>query len=323
MPAIFTVTFNPCIDVNTYVEALRPEVKLRCTEPLVQPGGGGINVARAVVRLGGRAMALFPCGGDTGRRLQGLLSAEKVSFIPVGIAGNTRENIIVTERSTGNQYKLNMPGAELDTTACNALLSALVSQPQLDYVVVSGSLAPGVSPGIYRDIKRIVQSKKAMLVVDTSGEALKSAVACGPDLVKLSVHELASLVDADDLASMAEIEGAAGRVLAAGVNSVVVSLGARGAFWMSGGQEGRIRAPMVKTMSTVGAGDSMVAGIVLSLSMGRPMSEAVEYGIACGSAATMHPGTTLCNKEDVERIMLQIKEKTNGNEKDIDHRGRA
>jgi len=332
MPAIFTLTFNPCIDVNTYVEALRPEVKLRCAEPLVQPGGGGINVARAIVQLGGRATALFPCGGDTGRRLQGLLSAEKVSFIPVGIAGNTRENIIVTERSTGNQYKLNMPGAELDTTACNALLSALGSQPQLDYVVVSGSLAPGVSPGIYQDIKRIVQSKKAMLVVDTSGEALKSAVACGPDLVKLSVHELASLMDAEEfpsitdtggLSSLAEIEAAAHCLSKAGVRTVVVSLGARGAFWMSGGQEGRIHAPVVKTVSTVGAGDSMVAGIVLSLSMGRPMSEAVEYGIACGSAATMHPGTTLCNKEDVERIMLQIKEKTNGNEKDIDHRGRA
>jgi 6-phosphofructokinase 2 len=323
MPAIFTVTFNPCIDVNTYVETLRPEIKLQCSEPLVQPGGGGINVARAITKLGGHANALFPCGGDNGQRLKMLLEEEKVGFIAVGIKGNTRENIIVTERSTGNQYRLNMPGPELDTNICNALLSAIGSQPRLDYLVVSGSLAPGISPGIFQDIKAIVQRKKSVLVVDTSGEALKSAVACKPDLVKLSVHELASLMGSRDLSALTDIEAAARRLSDTGVRSVVVSLGARGAFWISGDEYGRIRAPMVKTVSAVGAGDSMVAGIVLRLSAGRSLSEALEYGVACGSAATMHPGTTLCDKEDVERIILQMKDKTNRHEKDTGHRGRA
>lgn len=323
MPAIFTVTFNPCIDVNTNVEELRPEIKLRCSEPLVQPGGGGINVARAITKLGGHANALFPCGGANGQRLKTLLEEEKVGFIAVSITGNTRENIIVTERSTGNQYRLNMPGPQLDTNVCNALLSAISSQPRLDYLVVSGSLAPGISPGIFRDIKAIVQRKRSMLIVDTSGEALKRAVACKPDLVKLSVHELASLMGSGDLSSLTDIEAAARRLSDADVKSVVVSLGPRGAFWVSGNEHGHICAPIVKTVSTVGAGDSMVAGIVMDLSAGRPLSGAVEYGVACGSAATMHPGTTLCNKEDVERIVLQMKDKTNRHEKDTGHRGRA
>ncbi|HVW59073.1 MAG TPA: 1-phosphofructokinase family hexose kinase [Puia sp.] len=323
MPAIFTVTFNPCIDLNTCVEELRPEIKLRCSEPLVQPGGGGINVARAIRKLGGHANALFPCGGANGQRLKTLLEEEEVGFIAVNIPGNTRENIIVTERSTGNQYRLNMPGPQLDTAVCNALLSAIGSQPRLDYLVVSGSLAPGISPGIFQDIKAIVQRKKSVLVVDTSGEALKKAVDCKPDLVKLSVHELASLMRSEDLSSLTDIEAAARRLSDTGIRSIVISLGARGAFWISGNEHGRIRAPMVKTVSTVGAGDSMVAGIVMRLSAGRSLPEAVEYGVACGSATTMQAGTTLCNKEDVERIVLQIKDKTNRHEKDTGHRGRA
>ncbi|MBN9385592.1 MAG: 1-phosphofructokinase family hexose kinase [Chitinophagaceae bacterium] len=323
MPAIFTLTFNPCIDINTSVEALQPEVKLRCSEPLVQPGGGGINVARAITKLGGHATALFPCGGDNGRKLKGLLSGENVAFISADIEGNTRENVIVTEHSTGCQYRFNMPGPKLDATACNALLSAVSSQSQLDYLVVSGSLPMGILPEVFKDLKTIAQSKKAMLVVDTSGEALKKAAVCKPDLIKLSVHELASFTGAGDLSSLAEIEFAARRLLNSGIRSVVVSLGPRGALWMSGEQHGHIRAPMVKTISTVGAGDSMVAGIVLSLSKGRPLSEAVEYGVACGSAATMHPGTTLCKKDEVEKIVLQMMDKTKMHEKDTGHRGRA
>lgn len=323
MPAIFTVTFNPCIDVNTNVEELMPEIKLRCSEPLVQPGGGGINVARAIRKLGGHANALFPCGGANGQRLKTLLEEEEVGFVAISIPGDTRQNIIVTERSTGSQYRLNMPGPALGTNVCNALLSAIGSQPRMDYLVVSGSLAPGISPLIFQDIKAVAQRKRSMLIVDTSGEALKTAVACKPDLVKLSLHELTYFTGAEELSSLPEIAAAASHLLTVGVCAVVVSLGARGAFWTSGEQCGHVLAPSVKTVSTVGAGDSMVAGIVRYLSLGRPLSGAVEYGVACGSAATMHPGTTLCNKADVERIVLQMKDKTNRHEKDTGHRGRA
>jgi len=323
MPVIFTVTFNPCIDENISVDVLRPDIKLRCNEPLVQPGGGGINVARAITGLGGHATALFPYGGANGRRLKDLLSGEQITFESMAILENTRANIIITERSTGQQYKLNMPGPQLNDAACKGLLHVLEEQPRIDYLVVSGSLAPGVSPDIFQELKTIAFRKGAMLVVDTSGEALKKAVGCGADLVKLSVHELSSLTDVEELVSMAEIEAAARRLSAGGVKSVVVSMGSDGAFWVSGGQSGHIAAPAVKTVSTVGAGDSMVAGIVLSLSMGKPLSQAVKFGVACGSAATMHPGTTLCKKEDVETIMQRMNDKIDMHEKDTGHRGRA
>jgi 6-phosphofructokinase 2 len=309
VPAILTITFNPCLDLNVSVAAMKPEVKMRCENMLVQPGGGGINVARAIRRLGGQAGALFPCGGANGLQLKKLLSGENVPYIAVDIDGDTRENLIVKDGATGLQYRLNMPGPILDGKACQAILHATELQPRLDFLVVSGSLAPGLKADIFDALAAIAIRKKARLVVDTSGEGLRRALFCGAYLAKLSVHELASLVGRKELGSMDEIRSAAGRIVERGAPMVVVSLGAGGALWMTGEHHRVITAPSVKTLSTVGAGDSMVAGIVWSLAIGRPFPEAVRYGVACGTAATMHPGTSLFKKCDVDVLSEQIKDK--------------
>jgi len=309
VPAILTITFNPCLDVNVTVAAMKPEIKMRCENTLIQPGGGGINVARAIRRLGGQAVALFPCGGANGLQLKKLLSGENVAYIAVDIDGDTRENLIVKDSGTGLQYRLNMPGPILDGKVCQALLQAVDLQPRLDFLIVSGSLAPGVKADIFDELAAIAIRKKARLVVDTSGESLRRALFCGAFLVKLSVHELASLVGRKELGSMDEIRCAAGRIVERGAPMVVVSLGAGGALWMTGEHHGLISAPSVKSLSTVGAGDSMVAGMVWSLAMGRQFPEAVRYGVACGTAATMHPGTSLFKKSDVDFLVEQMKDK--------------
>jgi len=309
VPAILTITFNPCLDVNVTVAAMRPEIKMRCENTLVQPGGGGINVARAVRRLGGQAVALFPCGGANGLRLKKLLVGENVAYIAVDSDGDTRENLIVKDSATGLQYRLNMPGPILDGKTCHALLQAVESQPRLDFLVVSGSLAPGMKADIFDDLAAIAIRKKARLVVDTSGEGLRRALFCGAYFAKLSVHELASLVGKKELGSMDEIRCAAGRIVERGAPMVVISLGAAGAFWMTGEHHGLISAPSVKTLSTVGAGDSMVAGMVWSLAIGRQFSEAVRYGVACGTAATMHPGTSLFKKDEADALLEEMKDK--------------
>ena len=310
MPVIFTVTFNPCIDVNTKVGSLEPEIKLRCTEPLIQPGGGGINVARAITKLGGHAVALFPSGGETGRQLKDLLTGEHVSFVSEEISGSTRESFIVTDMSTGLQYRFTMPGPELDETVCKGLLSVLDDQPQLDYLVISGSLPKGVPLHVLEELTAIACRKKAMLVVDIAGEALTKAVECGAHLIKLSLHELASFAGVKDLPSTEEVEAAASRLLAHGTQAVIVSMGAAGALCVSDGYSIRIDAPPARAVSTVGAGDSMVAGIVLQLAQGKHLSQALEYGVACGTAATMHPGTSLCEKKDVDALLAKMKNST-------------
>jgi len=308
MPAILTVTFNPCIDINTTAPFLRPEIKLRCSSPLVQPGGGGINVARAIRKLGGHAVALFPCGGNSGQKLKSLLAAEGVSYVAVSIQGETRENFIVTDQSDMQQYRFTMPGPDLDAQACAGLLSAIERQPPPDYIVVSGSLPAAVDPSVFRDLSALAKRLGAKLVVDSSGVALRAAVDAGAYLIKLSVHELAFLAGKQDLSDPGEIEAAARRILAVGSRVVVVSMGGAGAIWVSDGPGGQIAAPAVKTVSTVGAGDSMVGGIVRSLARGRELATAIEYGVACGTAATLQPGTSLCNKQAVEAILAQMKE---------------
>jgi 6-phosphofructokinase 2 len=309
VPAILTLTFNPCLDVNVTVAAMRPEKKMRCENIFVQPGGGGINVARAIRRLGGHAVALMTCGGANGLQLKKLLSVENVPYVAVEIDGNTRENIIVKDGTTSLQYRLNMPGPELDDKICQGLLRAVELQPRLDFLVVSGSLAPGVKVDIFDELAAIASRKNARLIVDTSGEALRRALFCGTWLAKLSIHELASLVGKKDLGTTGEIHGAASRIVERGAPMVVVSLGAGGAFWMTGEHYGLIAAPSVRIESTVGAGDSMVAGMVWSLAVGRQFPEAVKYGVACGTAATMHPGTSLFNKNDVDGLLAQMTDK--------------
>jgi 6-phosphofructokinase 2 len=311
VPAILTLTFNPCIDVNVSVDELKPEIKLRCNQPLIQPGGGGINVARAIRKLGGRAMALFPAGGANGQHLKTLLIDENIGFIPIRIQGETRQNIIVKDHASGLQYRFNMPGPELTSQDCQRLLSIVKDQPRLDYLVVSGSLAPGVTPEIFDELVTIACHKSARLIVDTSGPALKRAAFCGAHLLKISIHELSFLMGGKVLSTKAEIEEAASFIVSRGTSTVVISLGADGALWTSDSHHGYVTAPPVKTVSTVGAGDSMVAGIVWSLATGRQFPDAIRYGIACGTSATKHPGTSLCERKDVEHLLEQMKEMYN------------
>jgi 6-phosphofructokinase 2 len=307
MPVIFTVTFNPCIDVNTSVASLAPEIKLRCADPLIHPGGGGINVARAITKLGGHAVALFPCGGEAGRQLKALLTEEHVAFVTEEISGSTRESLIVADNSTGLQYRFTMPGPVLNEAVCSGLLSVLYDQPRLDYLVISGSLPRGVPLDVFEELTAIAYRKKATLVVDISGEALAKAVECGAHLIKLSLHELASFAGVKDLPSTEEIEAAANKLLAHGTQAVIVSMGAAGALCVSDGYSIHVDAPPAKVVTTVGAGDSMVAGIVWQLAQGKHLSQALEYGVACGTAATMHPGTSLCDKKDVDALLEKMR----------------
>lgn len=307
MPAIFTLTFNPCIDVHTSVDRLLPDIKLSCAQPLIQPGGGGINVARAIHQLGGHADAIFPCGGDHCRTLKVLLACEKVGYIAVDIPGDTRENLIVLDRSSQLQYKLNMPGPGLDPHIVDAMLDVLRQQESLRYIVVSGSLPAGVSLDTFGRLKALAAQRHALLVIDTSGDALKAAVAVGADLVKLSVHELATFTGVEKFKGHEDIQAAATRLLDNGVARVVVSLGPKGAIWLTANDSGYIPAPPATPQSTVGAGDSMLAGIVLSLSKGKSLGEAVEFGVACGTAATLQPGTTLCDKKQVATILAGMR----------------
>ncbi|MBS1510297.1 MAG: 1-phosphofructokinase family hexose kinase [Bacteroidetes bacterium] len=303
---IVTLTLSPCIDKNTAVPTFIPEKKLRCTQPQLEPGGGGINVARAIHHLGGVALAVFPSGGYTGKYFNHLLNQEQIPCCVIETENETRENITIFEESTGRQYRLCMPGTVLLETEWRQCIEKIQLLDTVEWLVASGSLPPGVPANIYAILAKIAREKNAKLVVDTSGAALLHAAAAGVYLLKPNRNELAAL-DGKKTLTEDEILPAARRVIKKGLCEVLlVSLGAEGALVVTPQMEQHILPPPVPVKSTVGAGDSMVAGMIHFLSSGKTIADAACYAVACGTAATMNAGTQLCSKQDADYLYHKI-----------------
>lgn len=309
MQSIVTLTINPTIDTSSKVDNVVANTKLRCQTPRHDPGGGGINVSRVIKRLGGSSKAIYPAGGTNGEMLKELLDREGIEHLPISIANMTRENVMILETNSGKQYRFGMPGPELSESEwkeCLHKIETLEVTP--DYIVGSGSIPPGVPDDFYAQLAELATKIDAKLIVDTSGKALTLAAEAGVYLLKPNLNELQHLADAE-LNSEEEREKLAKKLIdEKQAETIVVSLGTAGALLVTSETSERIRAPIVTIKSRVGAGDSMVAGIVLRLAQGHPIDVAVRYGIAAGSAAVMTPGTELCRAEDTNRLYRYISE---------------
>ena len=307
MAAIITVTFSPCIDKNTTVPELVPEKKLKCGPTQLAPGGGGINVARAIIKLGGSATAVYPSGGYTGKFFNHLMSEEGIPSIIIETENETRENIIVVDQKTNRQYRFGMPGTQLKPDEWQQCLQAVEEAKEVDYVVASGSLPPSVPPEALVMLGKIAKNKNAKFILDTSGEALRKAVNEGVYLLKPNLGELSTLAGIEHIDTNRIEEIARSVIEKCRCEVIVVSLGKEGAALITRTQSHLVRPPDVIKKGTVGAGDSMVAGIVFSLANGRSLKETLQYGVACGTAATLKEGTELCRKEDADRLYNTIR----------------
>lgn len=308
MKSIYTLTLSPAVDKSTSVDHVAAEHKLRCAEAKFEAGGGGINVSRALKKVGGDSVAVYTKGGPTGDLLQKLLNLEHINQVPVECENWTRENFVVVETSSNQQFRFGMPGPALHESEWMQCLEIL-SNPsrQIDYIVASGSVPEGVPAEFFAKLSQVAKEKNAKLILDSSGAALKSAMKEGIYLLKPNTKELEELVGRE-LNTMSEQEEAAKEIIQAGkVEVLVVSMGPAGAMIVSKEGAFQVAAPSVKKRSTVGAGDSMVAGLVISLSRGFSTVDALRYGIACGTAATMNTGTELCKLEDVEELYNWMK----------------
>ncbi len=304
---IVTFTANPTVDKNTSLDQVVAERKLRCDAPDFEPGGGGINVARAIQKMGGAATALFFAGGNAGKRLTALLSAEELSIEAIAIEGETRENFIAFERVSKLQYRFGMPGphvSDAEGERCIERIRAHVADGT--FVVVSGSLPTGLGSGFLAEIAREVKKAKGRIIVDTSGGALKAMSEEGAYLLKCNLSELRE-VAGEAIDDEAELRREACRLVSCGKTQVVVvSLGAGGAMLASADGIRTFRSPTVPIRSKVGAGDSMVGGITLALARGWDVVRATRHGIAAGAAAVMTAGTELCRGEDVARLFGEL-----------------
>ena len=310
MKHVLTITLNPTVDKSTIIDQLIPEKKLRCEQPKFEPGGGGINVSRALRRLEMDSVALFTSGGRTGKLLEELLEKENITQQAVQVSAETRENFIVVASSTNQQYRFGMPGLEISENDQANLFSVFAKlDPFPEIIVISGSLPPGMSPEFLRKIVRKGKEKNAKVIVDTSEEALKQVLEEGVFLLKPNLGELGRLVGIDSLDDESADEAAQELIQAGKAEVIVVSLGPQGAYLITKQIKEHVPAPRVKKLSTVGAGDSMVAGMVSVLANGGTYSEMVRMGVACGSAATMNSGTQLFKKEDALRLFKWIMSK--------------
>lgn len=302
---IITVTLNPCIDKSSTVKKLKPESKLRCTEIINEPGGGGINVSKALKKLGAASVALFPAGGNNGNMLCSLLDAEGIPFHAVDTKVETRENWIVNESEDNNQYRFTFPGRAVQETTIHTLVDHIRTFSP-SYVVASGSLPPGLPDYFYGLIVKNATAVGARCIVDTSGTALEALRGKGAYLIKPNIGELCKLLQVSSL-SHEEVSGAAQQIIRDGYAEIVaVSMGPDGAWLITKDEKHFAAAPPVEKRSTVGAGDSMVAGITFMLQQQKPLQQAIAFGVACGSAATMNEGTQLFKKEDAEKLFSII-----------------
>lgn len=307
MKKIIAFTMNPAIDKSSSVDHVIAERKLYCKAPRFEPGGGGVNVARAIKKLGGESLLLFPAGGLTGHRLTELLDREGIIHRPLPIEGMIRENLVILDESTGQQYRFGMPGPILrdeEWKRCLHELSAISPTP--DYLVASGSLPPGLPDDFYAQVARSGKDNVARVIVDASGKALNLALQEGVYLIKPNGREFKDLIG-KDIKEESQIKAEARKMVKSGRCEVlVISLGAAGALLVSGNIAEHISAPTVPIVSKVGAGDSMVAGMVLSLARGKALRESVLFGMASGAAAVMTPGSELCRREDAERLYQEM-----------------
>ncbi|AXY74034.1 1-phosphofructokinase family hexose kinase [Paraflavitalea soli] len=306
MSSIITITFNPCIDKSISVPALIPDKKLHCTVEQLQPGGGGINVARVIKRLGLPVTAIYPSGGSTGVLLDELLKKEVVTTLTIPTTHPIRENIMLTETGTHKQYRLGMPGEPLTLQEWQACLRVISGTEDAAFIIVSGSIQDNAPRDLFRQIASIAREKQAKLIVDAAGETLQMAVRVGAWLIKPNLSELAELSGKKELNEYQVREEAHHLITSGHCSIVVVSMDARGAILVTADECYRAIPPIIKPQSSVGAGDSMVGGIVYSLSQGKTMQEALRMGVACGTAAIMNPGTSLCKPEDAGMLYNEI-----------------
>jgi 6-phosphofructokinase 2 len=307
MHPITTLTLNPSIDSASEAQEVRPIHKVRTRNERFDPGGGGINVSRVVRELGGDTLAVYMAGGATGPVFDSLIETRKVPRLRVNIQGHTRISQTIFETSSGREFRFVPEGPLVDAAECERLLEAL-GDVDFQWLVASGSLPRGAPADFYTKVANVARARGARCVVDSSGDALKQAIAGGGlHFVKPSLGEFESLVGRK-LADHASQERAAAEIVASGkVVMICLTLGHEGALLVDADGPFRMPALPVEAKSAVGAGDSFVAALTLALSRGLATREAFLHGVAAGTAAVLTPGTELCKREDVERLLGEAK----------------
>ena len=302
---IYTITLNTALDRTLCINAISPDDANRIESEQLYAGGKGVDVSKVLTACGVGNKALGFVGGFSGEELEGLLINEGIACDFVRISGATRTNIIVNDLSKGSQTIFNARGPEIKPYELMQLIHKVENLDRPEFVIISGSLPPGVNPEIYRKIIEIAKGLGARVVLDTDGDPLRVGLAGGPDIIKPNLHELSRLT-ALTLSTLTEIVAAARSLLAQGPQIVLVSMGGEGLLLVSGEFQYLAQSPLVEVKNTIGAGDSAVAGFVFGLHSGQDLKNCLAYAAAAGTATILRPGTALCQLADFQRLLPRI-----------------
>jgi 6-phosphofructokinase 2 len=304
---IATVTLNPSLDRTVTVEELVLDEANRWTSLRRDPGGKGINVSRVIHELGGKTVAYGFMGGIDGETLRHLLRHQGVPFDFTPITGEIRSNFIIADLETCRQTRIEAPGPQIMRHELQKLVQKVRHiNPKPAYLVFAGSAPPAVPDDIYRQLIESAKNDGIKTVLDSDNKWLKEGIRAKPNVIKPNVHEAEELLETH-LRSEAAIVRALKRLVNDGVEIAVISRAKQGLIAASSEQVLKAIPPEVEVRSTVGAGDSTIAGLVLKLNEGLGLAEACRWATAAGTAATLTPGTELCRREDVEKLLPMVK----------------
>lgn len=303
---IFTVTLNPAVDREMTVDAISFDTVLRASDWRVDCGGKGFNVARMLKSLGISSVALGFAAGKSGEMLNDKLQSLGIETDFVWVGGETRTNVSIVSAENGQYVKVNEPGPAITGADLTQLAKKIGDRvKEGDWWVLAGSLPPGVPPTYYTELISIIQSAGAKVFLDTSDEALRQNCAAKPLLVKPNDEEAHGLTGLP-VGTKEEIAVVGAAISEMGPRNVIISLGKEGAVLVDNGKAWLAASPEITAANPIGAGDSMVAGVVWGLSRGDSMQDALCKGIACGAATASQKGTSVGSLEQVNQLLAKV-----------------
>jgi len=303
---IATITLNPSLDRRITVDGLKMDESNRWTGLHLYAGGKGIDVSRAIHEMGEQTIAYGFIGGREGRNLEILLDEEEVPFSFTPIEQETRTNFIILDTRISQQTIINAPGPHISKKELERFLKKLRGiYPTPELIVASGSVPPGVPADIYSNIVLGARKYNVRTILDATGQWLEEGIKAKPYLIKPNVREAGELLKTELPTEEAIVEAAL-NLVETGIKIVVISRGKDGIIAATKREIVKAVPPLLKVKSAVGAGDCTVAGLALKLAEGEPLIEACRLGVAMGSAAVLTPGTELCHRTDVERLLPQV-----------------
>lgn len=309
-PSILTVTLNPTVDISLEVDRLNDEGKNRATVRSVQGGGGGINVARCVGRLGGSALALHTFGREVGQRLNRLLDEEGLTHQGIEIGSDTREAVVVAETEVWHSYHLVPPGAELTAAEQDRCVDAIVAAAQhFPYLVLTGSVPPGLPDDFCARIVRCVDPSATRVVLDIAGAQLREVLNADSFAIRLDRREAAGLIGRP-IECFADAQAANDLLLETGATGhTITTVAALGAVYSNPRFHHRISAPIPPSpaRSDACAGDSLVGAFTYQLATGADCLYACEYGVAAAAATVLRPGTEVFDPATVEALHRAVR----------------